>query len=508
MKVNILKFFVKFELKILKTYAMKRFLLITLFFSFNLSLTAQIADGSVAPDFTATDIDGNSHSLQTYLNQGKTVILNVSATWCGPCWNYKQTGALSDIYYAYGEHGSDEVVILYIEGDASTGINELNGIGPGTVGDWVSTTPFPIIDDASIANDYQISYFPTVFRICPDGLVYEMGQLPNTDIVTDLNINCSSSLSGVANHIKVEDAISICEDASVSSFNVSLKNFGNNTISSVSFDVISGTNVTPVTQSVDLDTFEETSIAVNAFVDSSLDNSVLFTSINSNPPFVSVYNTQDIEVSATQASTDEANIEVHVKTDNYPSEITWTLKDDSGAEIASGGPYQPGTDDQWGGGGPDAMTTITQNVSLPNNTACYSLELFDSFGDGWGLTDGSITPGIDIIANAQTVYSTGNVGNFGTELVIFNAFRYNQNFSVEDSVLDDFNFYPNPTQGMIYFSTPNALKIDVIDLNGKLVYRANVDANGELDLSSLNSGLYIMKATFQNITKTEKLIIK
>jgi len=487
---------------------MKRFLLVTLFIFFNLSLSAQIADGSTAPGFTATDIDGNSHSLQTYLNQGKTVILNVSATWCGPCWNYKQTGALSDIYYSYGEHGSDEVVILYIEGDASTGINQLNGIGPGTVGDWVSTTPFPIIDDASIANDYQISYFPTVYRICPDGLVYEMGQLPSSDIVTDLNMNCSSSLSGVANHVKVDDAVSICEDASVSSFNVSLKNFGNNNINSISFDVISGTNVTPVTQSVDIDTFEEATIAVNAFVDSNLDNSVVLTSINSNPPYVSVFNTQDIEVATPQASTDETNIEVHVKTDNYPSEITWKLKDDSGAEIASGGPYQPGTDDQWGGGGPDAMTTIVQNVTLPDNTACYSLELFDSFGDGWGLTDGSISPGIDIVVNTQTIYSTGNVGNFGNELSIFNAFKYNENLSVEDSVLDDFNFYPNPTQDMVYFSSSKPMNIDIIDLNGKLVYSGNIVANGELDLSLLNSGLYIMKATYQNTTKTQKLIIK
>jgi len=487
---------------------MKRFLLFTLFIFFNLSLSAQIADGSTAPNFTATDIDGNSHSLQTYLNQGKTVILNVSATWCGPCWNYKQTGALSDIYYSYGEQGSDEVVILYVEGDASTGINQLNGIGPGTVGDWVSTTPFPIIDDASIANDYQISYFPTVYRICPDGLVYEMGQLPSSDIVTDLNTNCSSSLSGVANHVKVDDAISVCEDASVSSFNVSLKNFGNNNINSISFDVISGTNVTPITQSVDIDTFEEAAIAVNAFVDSSLDNSVVLTSINSNPPYVSVFNTQDIEVATPEASTDETNIEVHVKTDNYPSEITWMLKDDTGTEIASGGPYQPGTDDQWGGGGPDAMTTIVENVTLPDYTACYSLELFDSFGDGWGLTDGSIAPGIDIVANTQTIYSTGEVGNFGSELSIFNAFKYNENLSVEGSVLDDFNFYPNPTQGMVYFSSSKPLNIDIIDLNGKLVYSGNIVANGEIDLSLLNSGLYIMTATYQNTTKTQKLIIK
>lgn len=61
---------------------MKHYLLITLFAFSVFSASAQIADGSVAPDFTATDIDGNTHSLSDYLAEGKTVILNVSATWC------------------------------------------------------------------------------------------------------------------------------------------------------------------------------------------------------------------------------------------------------------------------------------------------------------------------------------------------------------------------------------------------------------------------------------------
>ena len=33
---------------------------------------AQLPDGSIAPDFTATDINGTTHNLQSYLDEGKS----------------------------------------------------------------------------------------------------------------------------------------------------------------------------------------------------------------------------------------------------------------------------------------------------------------------------------------------------------------------------------------------------------------------------------------------------
>lgn len=175
---------------------MKRFLFLSLlcFFGWN-SAIAQIPDGSVAPDFTATDLDGNSHNLYDLLNAGKTVYLDISATWCGPCWNYHNTHAFRDLWDEYGPNGSDEAYCFYIEGDNATNTACLYGpagcIG-GTQGNWVAGTPYPIIESASIANAYQINYYPTIFCICPDDkLVYECGQLSKVGLWNFRSSHCA-----------------------------------------------------------------------------------------------------------------------------------------------------------------------------------------------------------------------------------------------------------------------------------------------------------------------------
>jgi len=176
---------------------MKKQLLLLLFVMMGwTSAYAQIPDGSIAPDFTATDLNGGSHKLYSLLDSGYTVFLDVSATWCGPCWNYHNSGALENLYNDYGPNGTNEVRVFFIEGDAST--NQACLYGPvgcvgGTQGNWVAGTPYPIVhtQGPTIANAYQVSYFPTIFAICPwDRKVYETGQLPASGLYDFHLSNC------------------------------------------------------------------------------------------------------------------------------------------------------------------------------------------------------------------------------------------------------------------------------------------------------------------------------
>ena len=164
-------------------------------FLFGIHSNAQMADGSTVPDFTSTDINGNTHALYAdYLNQGKPVVIDVSATWCGPCWSYHNTHALKDLYTVYGPAGSDEMGVLFVEGDGSTNQADLEGTGNSTAGDWVTGTPYPILDDAAVSNLLQISYYPTIYGVCPDGKIYEFGQE-----------NASSLVNLFANLFKLAD---------------------------------------------------------------------------------------------------------------------------------------------------------------------------------------------------------------------------------------------------------------------------------------------------------------
>ena len=179
---------------------MKRlFTLMLACFLFHGSATAQLANGAIAPDWTLTDLNGTSHNLYSYLDQGYTVFIDFSAVWCGPCWSYHTSGALEDLYENHGPAGfpnvspntTDDVMVFFIEGDASS-VAQLNG-GSGSQGDWVTGTHYPIIcTDGTVNNDaitaaYSISFWPTVYMICPDRTTTEIGQSSNPYN----GINCS-----------------------------------------------------------------------------------------------------------------------------------------------------------------------------------------------------------------------------------------------------------------------------------------------------------------------------
>ena len=123
--------------------------------------SSQLPNGSVAPDFTITDIEGIEHNLYSYLDSGYAVIIDFSATWCGPCWNYHTSGVFEEIYEAHGPDGTNEVRILFIESDDSTTDDDLHGTGTATAGDWTAGVEYPIADNGgNIFSLYNCAYYP------------------------------------------------------------------------------------------------------------------------------------------------------------------------------------------------------------------------------------------------------------------------------------------------------------------------------------------------------------
>ena len=182
---------------ILKSCRMKKLIL---FLSFSMSCffaTSQLPNGSIAPDFNVVDLNGGGHSLYSYLDQGYTVYLDFSATWCGPCWSYHNSHALANLYNQYGPSGTNEVMVLMIEGDSNTPVSALYGAG-NTYGNWVAGTPYPIVNDDNLASAYSISYWPTIYAICPDRKVTEMGMAATSTLLAHHQSSCALDYSLVS----------------------------------------------------------------------------------------------------------------------------------------------------------------------------------------------------------------------------------------------------------------------------------------------------------------------
>lgn len=145
-------------------------------YALGFAATAHAQIGEVAPDFTVTDIDGNSHNLYSILDAGKVVVLDVSATWCGPCWGFHEGGYLEAINAQLGPEGTDQVRVMFYEGDASTTQNDLEGNTTSSQGDWITGATYPIINETPLQLDLTIfspEGFPTINVINPSNKIIE-----------------------------------------------------------------------------------------------------------------------------------------------------------------------------------------------------------------------------------------------------------------------------------------------------------------------------------------------
>lgn len=162
-----------------------------LFILFSSFMYAQDVTGTIAQDFELQDINGETHKLYEVLAEGKTVFLDVMTTWCGPCWNFHETGTFKELYNLYGPEGTDELMIFMLEIDQLTTLDQLYGTPPRSAGDFVDGTPYPIIDGSDLGNIYQVLFIPTLFKICPDRIMEKINILEVQDYY-DMVLECPS----------------------------------------------------------------------------------------------------------------------------------------------------------------------------------------------------------------------------------------------------------------------------------------------------------------------------
>ena len=157
---------------------------------------AQLPDGSFVPDFTVYEINKTTGNMITnqpinlysILNDGKTVFIDVSATWCGPCWNFHQSGTLDGIWTNYGPNSSNyDSYVIWMEGSqgnyASLSGTGADAGGSASQGNWLNGVEYPIVplnmspnsaNQYSILGGLSIAYYPTIYMVCPNRMAFEL----------------------------------------------------------------------------------------------------------------------------------------------------------------------------------------------------------------------------------------------------------------------------------------------------------------------------------------------
>lgn len=129
-----------------------------------------VLTGAPAPEFTATNLAGETVHLSDY--RGRVVLVNIWATWCAPCRS--EMPSMQDLYEDLKD---TDFEILAVSIDAAPGQVDEGGRPGGDLrafADDLGLT-FPILHDPSgrIQQVYQTTGVPETFLVGRDGLIYK-----------------------------------------------------------------------------------------------------------------------------------------------------------------------------------------------------------------------------------------------------------------------------------------------------------------------------------------------
>ena len=539
---------------------------------------AQLPNGSYAPAFTGYEIDKTTGNIITtdpivlydLTNAGYAVYMDVFATWCGPCWNFHNSGALENLYAQYGPEGANDVRVLAIEGSngnyASLSGTGADAGGSASQGNWLNGVDYPVIplrmspNTTAFDNDYAIGYFPTVYMVCPKSrLVYEVGQAP---------AGASSYYTGAQLH---ELATTTCPqfdftlannafllargatDLAHCAYNptVEMENVGTATMTSAVLNVEFNGQSTPYNWTGNLEPYAKTTVTLPQIVpaaDGTYNFSVTISQVNGVNDADATMNTVSGEVVFFLAPTSSALEEDF----NSGMPTTWSNPDgllsikNAGTQhgkavrfeaynISSGEIgelYLPFED-------LSAMSTpvLGFDVAHRRYSSSYSDKLRVKYskdcGASWttiydksgstlasvtGNTTSSFTPTDDqwrhevlelsnISDRDDLIIKFEFVSGYGNNIWIDNVVVANGT-GISQNVESGVTVYPNPATDVLNISTADEVqRVEIFNMQGQLVKVETGDVN-TVSVKELANGMYTVKLTTVNGTSMHKIVKK
>jgi len=356
-----------------------------------------------------------------------------------------------------------------------------------------------------INNDYAIAYFPTIYRICPNRIVTEVGQLGAADLYATVgDCPAPASLSNDPLLLSYNGDVVTCGDVNVA---VTIQNNGLSPLTACTITVTGGVSPVSYNWSGNLSTYAIEQVNVGTVTMTGAGN--LQVSISSADDDASNNNYTAAIGFADDATT---HIKLEITFDNWPEEASWEITNENGNVVAS---------DAYSSANADG-SSLVDHVYLPS-TGCYKFTWYDQYGDGlngsiWGATDGS-------------VYVTSVQDNGDIESVIWDydgsygfyeaAAKANVNVQVgieEIASASDFRVYPNPATDRVTFdytlASSEMVVIELVDMVGNIVSVQTLGnkpagANqSQLSLDGIASGIYLVNFKAGNSVSVSKLTVK
>ena len=496
----------------------------------SMRLVAQLPSGTPAPDFTATDLNGQAWHLYDLLDQGKIVVLEISATWCSPCWAYHNGHAMQKFSEAHGPAGDNKAQVLFIEGDPKTNVNCLYGAAgcnDYTPGNWVDGTPFPIINDDSLAHLFQVTYFPTLFVICPNRKIYEMGQWDADELweqASTCPVASGANNAGIFDYSIGTPLHDICQTLDTKP-SFTLINLGTEALTQATLALQWDQNtVQTIEWSGHLDLYEEASISFDeAPLSSPGQLRTTLTHVNNQSGDDDPSNNLQSDSFKIASTFNSQKILLKIRTDAYGAETYWELRDDTGKVLEKGGNQAVGPD---GGGlfpagipgGPGAYNNnalIRDTLILPE-PGCYSIHFTDAFGDGMCCQYGS------------GYFKLYNLDSPTVPILSGGAFRRYEHRGFASGTLTgvqspqtsepDVHIAPNPADqdAQVYYYLPDDTRVGLRVLNtlGQVVYTRAIDMQpaGEqqqtLPVGDWPPGLYWLQLQASGRHSTQPFVVQ
>lgn len=488
--------------------------------------------------FSTTDIYGNPVNVADTLAAGKFIVVDYSATWCGPCYRFHNSQVLEAIH-----NQMSNVCVLWVEADESTTLNDIYGTGSNTQGDWThysngDSVSYRIIDCASCESMIDpTGYVPAVYFVTPSGYYCHIyGESwgvyidqPANEAIANINaLIANQPQPGVAPIIDI---------------------IGPTT-------ALNGNNVTFTANIVSVDQVTDITWTANGATVTSGNSDTFTTSWNNDGNY-----TLELSVTNTTGTTTKT-INVNVFSWNWGNTMSYGANYND-ANAAPGFRFNSGSTSTWAAMYPAEFMTGRQYLKSVSfyaiGTMNYTLDVYQGGdnapankiytrtlkgqGEGWQTMNCSGAVPLDQTKNlwisltaphaagyVMSLYTNDDASDYvycgdpngcwaksSQGWSTMADMGYEVTWAIKTTTGDqpnagintingvEINLYPNPTTGIVNIDAEGIESVEVMDMSGRVIMTSNENS---VNISDLSNGVYMFRINTNAGSSLQKVVKK